>query len=259
MTILFDVMLGIQRRIGDGKHGQADSGNVTILVDTELNEADDYWNGGTVFFISGVTLLNNKTAVVTDFTASSDTVTFATQAAAISSSVVYEIYTQKFDRQLMVKAINQAMGMIDIPDWDESTTVTANTLRYALPTGVSRVRRVQVGNHTDGWEDHNWWREEDGYLMFYKSEPDDTSDSIRMQYAKNNAAVNADSDTIDPALVLDRLIEEAIVNILTFRLFQIGTDEPNTMELLKFHQGQLAIARSKHPQAVKHAPRYADW
>ncbi len=56
-------------------NGTADSGSTTTLVDDALTQADDYWNGGYITFTSGKNY--GETRQVTDFTASSDTVTFS--------------------------------------------------------------------------------------------------------------------------------------------------------------------------------------
>lgn len=258
MTTLFDIALAVQRKIGDGKRATAGASTTTTLVCTDMNEADDFWNGGTVFFISGVTLLNNTSAVVSDFAAATDTATLPTQAAA-PTGAVFEIYTQRFSKQAILKAVNQALESLEVPDWDESTAVTADTLRYALPAGVRRVRRVEVGTHTDGWEEHHYWREQDGYILFTKHEPTDTDDYIRLEYAKTPASVSGDSSTIDNAIPLHRLVLEAVVNCLRFRLFQVGTDEPNTETMLKDYMQQLAIERNRSPIEVKHAAKFAHW
>jgi len=65
----------------------ADSGSTTTLVDTALTEADDYWNGYILKFTSGSN--NGLEAIVTDFVASTDTLTFAPE-------VPYSVGTETF-------------------------------------------------------------------------------------------------------------------------------------------------------------------
>ena len=55
--------------------GQADSGTTTTMVDSALTQANDFWNGNILVFITG----NNagRAAVITDFVAASDAATFS--------------------------------------------------------------------------------------------------------------------------------------------------------------------------------------
>ena len=53
--------------------GTSDSGTSTTMVDAIRTEADDYWNGGWIIFTSGT--LNGVVRLVSDFVASSDTMT----------------------------------------------------------------------------------------------------------------------------------------------------------------------------------------
>ena len=50
-------------------------GTTTTLVDAGLTQADDYWNGSLLIFRTGAN--SGRTAIVTDFDADSDTITFA--------------------------------------------------------------------------------------------------------------------------------------------------------------------------------------
>ena len=52
----------------------ADGGTTTTLVDAGLTQADDYWNGSLLVFRTGTN--SGRTAIVTDFDAASDTITF---------------------------------------------------------------------------------------------------------------------------------------------------------------------------------------
>ena len=67
----------------------ADSGSATTLVDSILVETDDYWNGASIKFTGGTN--KGPTAAITDFVASSDTLTFNSQPEAISATTTYEL------------------------------------------------------------------------------------------------------------------------------------------------------------------------
>lgn len=70
--------------------GTADSGTTTTMVDAARTEADDFWNGQLLVFTSGSNA--GLARVITDFTASSDTVTFSPALPnAVSAADAYEI------------------------------------------------------------------------------------------------------------------------------------------------------------------------
>ena len=61
--------------LGKGIRLTADSGTTTTLVDAGLTQADDYWNGALLIFRTGTNI--GRTAIITDFDAGTDTLTFA--------------------------------------------------------------------------------------------------------------------------------------------------------------------------------------
>jgi hypothetical protein len=70
--------------------GTADSGSTTTLVDAALTQADaDWWKGRLILFTSGTLL--GQCAIVTDFNAGTDTLTFAPAVTAAVSTHTYVI------------------------------------------------------------------------------------------------------------------------------------------------------------------------
>ncbi len=69
--------------------GRADSGSTTTLVDTDLTEADDFWNGMPLLIrlASGA----EYTTEVTDFVAASDTLTFLAIPEAVVADTGYRL------------------------------------------------------------------------------------------------------------------------------------------------------------------------
>ena len=81
-----------QRADGDATYhvkGTADSGSTTTLVDAALTQADDAWNGGFITITAGTNY--GITRQVTDFVASSDTLTFAAFPKAIDTTSKYTL------------------------------------------------------------------------------------------------------------------------------------------------------------------------
>jgi len=66
--------------------GQADSGSDTTLVDSDLYQADDYWNDGYIYIMKGTGIGVGK---VTDFAAG--VVTFADLGVTVDSTCVYRL------------------------------------------------------------------------------------------------------------------------------------------------------------------------
>ena len=73
--------------LAEGVQTVADSGTTTTLVDAVLTQADGYWNGALLVFRSGTNA--GRTAIITDFDAGTDTLTFA---PAVPDAVTTEGY-----------------------------------------------------------------------------------------------------------------------------------------------------------------------
>jgi hypothetical protein len=70
--------------------GTSDSGTTTTMVDAARTESnDDYWNNALIVFTSGT--LAGQSRVITDFVASSDTITFAPAASVAVGTHTYTI------------------------------------------------------------------------------------------------------------------------------------------------------------------------
>lgn len=69
--------------------GTADSGTTTTTVDAERTEADDYWNGATITYTTGSNA--GETQSITDFVASSDTITHGAFSNAVSAGDQYKL------------------------------------------------------------------------------------------------------------------------------------------------------------------------
>ena len=73
--------------LAEGVQTVADSGTTTTLVDAVLTQADGYWNGALLIFRTGTNI--GRTAIITDFDAATDTLTFA---PAVPDAVTTEGY-----------------------------------------------------------------------------------------------------------------------------------------------------------------------
>lgn len=214
MTILFDVLLRVARQVTeDVWESTATGGSATTLVDSSANvEADDFWNGGTLFFKSGSTGRINTTAVITDFTKLTGTFTVAT-GVALATGNTYLALTPAIPLANLIRAVNNALKKQTLITEDETTDIVASQYDYSLPAGVSNVLAVYFGNDTDGWERSNTWGERNGELTFYAYEPGTADDHIRILYWGNHGEVGASSDTINAQINVDLLVFDALAEL----------------------------------------------
>jgi hypothetical protein len=176
------------------------AGTTTTLVDTTRTESNDYFNGGTIFFLSGA--LAGGTAVPSDYVQATGTFTIPTQSAAPGSGAAYAVVDKKYRREALVAALN--MAILQLGPWpqiDESLTVVEGQERYTLPAGVYNVVRVLIATRAASpyeWTGpHRHWRERDGYLYFDDGYlPETENMPIRLYYEAPHARVSADADDV---------------------------------------------------------------
>ena len=107
--------------LAEGVAPIADSGTTTTLVDAMLTQADDHWNGAMLIFRSGTN--EGRTAIVIDFDAATDTLTFA---PAVPDAVTTEGYV-----------LIPGLGHADIAAISQDATAAANLKLQYDGTGVS--------------------------------------------------------------------------------------------------------------------------
>ena len=99
----------------------ADSGTTTTLVDAARTEADDHWNGSLLVFTTGAN--DGYTAIVTDFDAATNTITFT---PAVPTAVTTEFYT-------LVPGLGHVDAVADaIWDLDATTHQAQGTFGQAI-------------------------------------------------------------------------------------------------------------------------------
>lgn len=120
--------------------GTSDSGTTTTMVDAARTEANDYWIGSVLVFTSGA--LSGQARLITDFVASSDTMTFypaATQAVGTETYVIlpggleylrYATETQLPAIATSVGNISNNLGAIDDAAADGNPTNIDTAMAY---------------------------------------------------------------------------------------------------------------------------------
>lgn len=215
MTTTAELLLRTAELLRGLRYGTATGGSTTTLVDTAMLEPDDFFNNGTIWFLSGNNI--GKSAVVSDYSLTSHTFTFATQTAACAAADRYAVLDANYPREALVAALNTALIALGPFDYvDDTLDVVANQEEYTLPAGYNNVKRVQVA--AGATAPFQWgtplrhWKELNGKLHIDYSSVTrlpTAGTPIRIIAEKQHARVWADADTITDAVRMDRLALEA--------------------------------------------------
>lgn len=239
MTTTFDIMLGMVDLLRDTYRGTATGGSTTTLVDAAQTAQNDWFNGGTIFFVTGGNA--GKSAVVSDYANTTTTFTFAAQTAACANGDQYAVVSKFFPRAELMRAINAALGEIGQSVSTNATlTGASGTYTYALPSGVSNIVRVTVDD-----EINFYWRERNGYIVFDKGK--EPSGSFTLWYIGRHAAVSADANTISADIEPTRLTWLAAYYAALNRMLNRPGDEPQWKAFLELAQMRNAELAARFP------------
>lgn len=260
MTTLFDATLALAKILGNVRSSTTTAaGTTTTIVDSTRTEANDFWNGGTIWITSGA--LSGVSRKISDWALTGTTFTVPAMASAPGSGVSYSVIVGDWPQDKLIEFINSALRDIgDVPKTNATLTTVADQEQYTLPAGVRDVRRVEIAtSKTTPYDYQPWigvWREtEDGKLQFDTHHiPDEDGYLIRLTYVGAHSAVSADTDTIHSLIHLDRLIWSAAVHAWRWRMQMAKQDEP--MHQMHYQEA-VAMAermRTKHPIIYAHRP-----
>ncbi len=123
--------------LAEGVQTVADSGTTTTLVDAVLTQADDHWNGALLIFRTGTNI--GRTAIITDFDAATNTLTFA---PAVPDAVTTEGYVLvpglgHADNAAAVKTAIEAGGSSLAQILADTGELQTNQDAWATATGFS--------------------------------------------------------------------------------------------------------------------------
>lgn len=263
MTTLFDLLLKTADRLRGGRYGTATGGSTTTLVDTLLVESNDFFNGGTLFHLTGNNA--NKSAVITDWNSSTFTFTIPTQAGANAAGVQYAVFPKRFRRDAMVEAINQALADLGPFDQiDETLTVVEDQEVYTLPTGIYDVKQVHIATNDAApydWQIYHYFREQNGSLYFGDQHlPLTAGRKIRILYRAPHARVSADADTITDAASPELIAAGAAFFAAKNKAAQAGSSDGEAQATLNIIGPEYEMLKRKHPvQRRQQTPRWPNW
>ncbi|NMC80190.1 MAG: hypothetical protein GYA59_12575 [Chloroflexi bacterium] len=258
MTTLAEMMLETARVVGNVFESTATGGSTTTLVDTRLQAEADFYRDGTLWVLDGDNA--GLCDVVTSFLENTLTIE-STLTDAIVAGNSYAVADGKFPKRMLKQAILASLTKEKVMKINSSLSVTADTEDYALPTGVSDVRRVEVATTASGsYEINYFWREMDGRLYFMKGkEPKTAGRTIRLYYAALHGTIG-DSDAINDAIDLNLLKWRGVVHLYRNYMQRMYKDEPQIIDLLneaKVNEAQ-ALAR-RVPPTFNRDPIHTGW
>ena len=243
MTTFYDLIKELAYHVGDMRQGVSTGGSTTTLVDTSLNEANEYYNKGTLLIDQATPAI----VYVNTYASATTTFTFATLATAVAAGVGYTAIRSWFPLDVLKRSINLAILESElIMKHDDSITLVADQERYALPAGVTDVRRVEIGTENgDDWQVHYNWRVESGELRFTAWVPSDSTQTVRLHYTGRQAQLSALTDTLDEQVSRHRLMLAACKHALIWRNQKTKGDEPELAALLNYYLSEDAKAKNE--------------
>jgi len=262
---LADILLKLAQNLKGLRYSTATAdGSSTTLVDAFMDEPDDHFNGGTIFFLTGA--LAGKTSVITDWDETTHTFTFKDTGDAPMMDVAYAVFDANYKRDALIQAVNQALlelGPFPTITEDATFVTVANQEDYELPAGVTNVRQVYIA--TSITEPYNYaenlgWYVNGGVLYLDMNTPSTSGYVIKLFSEEAHDYVSLDDDPIMDCIHPHLLAWVAAVHALITRTGVAENSEPHTKEMLSFAQTMAQRMRAAHP--IKHwrkASRPSGW
>jgi hypothetical protein len=261
---LFDLTLELARILGTVREGVATGGSTTTIVDTVARtEDDDAFNGGTAWITYDAggagAAPQGEYQIVSDFTASSDTITTAAFSAAIASGDRYAVAGLRYPLDLLIQKINESFGVIE--KTDTSTVVfAAEQTEYSLPTDVLELKQVFIAAETDDSNDNRWQPIYDWYtqksatgtadkIIFAHQYATDTD--VKIVYTTYHSVLRVATDKLDDSIHWKRILYNAAVAAVLWRQMKVGQSDDLSREL-NYFQG---IAASMNNEFAQRLPR----
>lgn len=264
MTTLKEAMLETARILGIVREGVATGGSVTTLIDTILDEPNDYFTKGTLWVLTST---NNAALCQVVKAYAERTITLTTAVSnAIVAGDTYAVAAPLFPKHALLQAVNKALRFEHIIKTDDTLTVTANTQEYSLLSGVSNVKRVDVATSTSvpyAFQPNFHVKEWNGKIVFDDGkEPTETGMKIRLWYQGTHGEL-AETGSLLPSVDMNWLKWAAATYALRDHIRRIEKDGQVDLELLneaKTMEAQYAREAARHGlRSMVSDPKLGGW
>jgi len=217
---LNDALVALARYVLPIQEGAATSGAVTYLADNVRVAADEQFNNGVIFFLTGT--FAGTYAVVTDYDVATGKFTFASvSGAGIATGTLYMACALISGANLyhMIGAINQALASIgDVLDEDTTLTTVDTQESYDLPTGVFNVQKLEIARSTDepyNWDNHSHFKEiNDDLRIPYQYACLGTGYPMRLTYLAPHSTLDGATDPISNNVNKEWLKLQSAINLI---------------------------------------------
>jgi len=242
--------------------GIATGGSTTTLIDTlNLDQADDYWNKGTVWVLrdaGGASAAPEREySRISDFANSTGTATFATITAALAAGDRYAIAPKFVPLDIIIQKINQALiDLGPIPYTDTTSLETASdTTEYTLP-GAANLNLLEVYaqivlSEPDNnlWIPVNNWRKElsdpgnaDTLIMPYEYT---AGYALKLVYIATHPQLFQPTDPLSEHVPIERVVWPAVLECLRWRKTRSASNQWDD-EIAKYEQ-KVSTVKIEYP------------
>jgi len=259
-------MLETAEKLGAvARRGVATGGSATTLVDSVLDEPDDYLTGGTLWFLSGDHV--GLSAAVTIWVNSSHTFTFADPGlGALAEGVFYAAAHCDYPRWLLIASVNAAMREIGKQVTEDiSTTTVSNQMTYTLPSGINgaNLKRVEIGINSTSpvqYYLHCFWRVVNDTLIFQAGSEPDGGYTMKLTYEAYPAEMDADTDELANGYDAQRVAWEAACAALRYRIAKTGGQDRLLAAMLVDAEQKSAEMGRRYPmRRMMRTPEFHYW
>jgi len=258
-TTLSQLMLAIAREATLVEDGIADTGDTKSLIDAQREESGGFFDRGIIWFTSGDN--DGITRKINRWNAEEKKFDFDA-VTAVSAGDTYSVATKRFTPEELKQAINKALAETRVPTYSVITNL--GTASYAIPSGVSNVKRIEVDAGSDG-EDYvphsNWWLNGGNIYFDPDTEPVlNYEGNIRVTYMASHAKLSADTDTLNTLINDDYIKWLSAVKLLEKEDERFRGENPEIRSKLQDARAYFTIHAKDQPDlTVERTIRSSKW
>jgi len=243
--------------------GEATGGSTTTLIDTnDLTQADDYWNGGTVWILDDAggasAAPEGEYGKISDFDNGTSTATIATMTVAPATGDRYAIANKIYPLYTLIQAINRALRHINIEATDTTSVDTAaSQTEYTLPAVASMdLREVWVQTVTTDADDNRWYEIRNWNIQKTATGTQEelilptqllASRDIKLVYMAPHPKLYDYSDKLDESVHFERVIFRAAWYIMNTEAQQTRNTDPWLIDNREYYKALAERADIRYP------------